>query len=411
MKILRIIARLNVGGPAKHVVWLTDGMRERGHQSTLIAGTVPEGEEDMGYFAAIHGVQPVYLREMSRELTPMDIAALWKLFRIIRRERPDIVHTHTAKAGTIGRTAAFLYRWMTWTTLIGKPRRLRIVHTFHGHVLHGYYGPYKSSLFIMIERLLARTTDKIVVISQQQLEELNGRYSIASRDRFEVVPLGLDLSEFSDETAHYNLRRELQVADDTLLLGFIGRLTEIKDIPLLLNGFARCIKAEVTPRMKLVIVGDGHLRADLEGLVQRLGIAQDVFFLGNRENVSAMMSNIDIVVLTSKNEGTPLSLIEAMAAAKPIIAMPVGGVVDLLGMAVDEHTGFEVRDRGIAVTSREPADLARALIYAAQNERLRERLSFAGREFVQNNYSIDRLEEDIARLYSDLLDETVASTT
>ena len=140
MKILRIIARLNVGGPARHVVWLTDAMREGEFETTLIAGTVPEGEEDMSYFAARHGVEPIYIKEMSRELSPKDAISLFKVYRTMLRERPDIVHTHTAKAGTVGRAAAFIYKWLTPGTLIGRPRKVRVVHTFHGHVFHSYYG-------------------------------------------------------------------------------------------------------------------------------------------------------------------------------------------------------------------------------------------------------------------------------
>ena len=403
MKILRIIARLNVGGPAKHVVWLTERMQARGHESLLIAGTVPEGEDDMSYFAAVHGVAPIYLHEMSRELSPQDAVSLWKLYRIMRRERPDIVHTHTAKAGTIGRMAAFLYRWGTWRTLVGKPRPVRIVHTFHGHVLHGYYGRTKSWLFLTIERVLARmATDKIVVISEQQLDELNGKFGIGRREQFELVPLGIELDDRVEETSTDGLRTELELSADTLLIAFIGRLTEIKDLPLLLNAMQALAQDVDAPLMKLAIIGDGHLRAELEDLVKKLEIDLKVAFLGNRENVAELIGQVDIVVLTSKNEGTPLSLIEAMAAGKAVVATRVGGVVDLLGAIVEQHGGFDVCERGIAVTTRSPKDVASALIYAAQNEKLRTSLSDAGQRYVLQNYSIDRLEEDIARLYAKL---------
>src|SRR5258708_28690950 len=138
MKILRIIARLNVGGPARHVVWLTKALNDSEFESTLVAGTVPEGEEDMSYFAADNGVEPIYISELSRELSPKDSVSLFKIYREIRRQRPDIIHTHTAKAGTVGRTAAFLYRWLSFGSLIGKPRKVKIVHTFHCHVFHSY---------------------------------------------------------------------------------------------------------------------------------------------------------------------------------------------------------------------------------------------------------------------------------
>src|SRR5437868_3062783 len=174
MKILRIIARLNVGGPARHVVWLTKELQTDEFKSVLIAGSVPNGEADMRYFAAENGVEPMYIEEMSRELSPKDFFVLLKIYRLIKAEKPDIMHTHTAKAGTVGRQAAFLYRWLTWGTLIGRPRRVKIVHTFHGHVFHSYYGKFKTSIFLLIEKLLARfATDRSVVISDQQMEEIH----------------------------------------------------------------------------------------------------------------------------------------------------------------------------------------------------------------------------------------------
>ncbi|MFL6375751.1 MAG: glycosyltransferase [Pyrinomonadaceae bacterium] len=404
MKILRIIARLNVGGPAKHVVWLTDRMRKRGHESLLVAGTVPEGEEDMSYLAQQHGVEPIYLREMSRELSLKDAVSILKLYNIMRRERPHIVHTHTAKAGTVGRTAAFLYRWGTLGTLIGRPRYVRIVHTFHGHVLHGYYGPLKSEIFARIERVLGRfATDKIVVISQQQLDELNVRFSISRREKFELVPLGIDLGSFSAVGTDQPLRRELGISADPLLIAFIGRLTEIKDIPLLLHAMQAYTQLRHAPAIRLLVIGDGHLRPNLEGLARELGIDEFVTFLGNREDIAELLPQLDAVVLTSKNEGTPLSLIEAMAAGKPVVSTAVGGVGDLLGPVVQQHTEFAVCERGISITTRSPEDLACALIYAAKNENLRKTVGSAARDFVRENYSIERLEEDIAKLYADLL--------
>ena len=160
MKILRIIARLNVGGPARHVVWLTEALQNEEFQTSLIAGTVPPGEEDMNYFAEERAVHPHFIPEMSRELSVKDLSSLVKVCREMFRFKPDIVHTHTAKAGTIGRLAAFVYRWLTWETLIGRPRRVKIVHTFHGHVFHSYYGKVKTRIFLLIEQFLAVHCDR-----------------------------------------------------------------------------------------------------------------------------------------------------------------------------------------------------------------------------------------------------------
>ena len=152
MRVVRIIARLNVGGPAKHVAWLEAGLRRRGVESLLVAGVVPPGEDDMGYFAESLGVRPTVIREMSREVSPKDLITAWKLYRLLLRERPDIVHTHTAKAGTVGRAAGLLYRWLTPSALWGRPRRCRMVHTYHGHIFHSYYGRWKTRLFLLVER-------------------------------------------------------------------------------------------------------------------------------------------------------------------------------------------------------------------------------------------------------------------
>ena len=151
MKIVRVIARLNVGGPARHVVWLSK-LPTPNWETLLVAGTVPPGEDDMGYFATELGVTPVFVPEMSREVSANDALTVWKLYQLFRRERPDIVHTHTAKAGTVGRVAGFLYRWLTPKALIGRPRACRFVHTYHGHIFHSYYGPLKTRVFLLIEK-------------------------------------------------------------------------------------------------------------------------------------------------------------------------------------------------------------------------------------------------------------------
>jgi glycosyltransferase involved in cell wall biosynthesis len=229
MKILRIIARLNVGGPARHVTWLTEALNDGEFESRLIAGTVPAGEEDMGYLAEEAGVRPIFIKEMSRELSLKDAVSLWKIFREIRRFRPDIIHTHTAKAGTVGRIAGILYRWFTPGALIGKPRNVRLVHTFHGHVFHSYYGKGKTRIFLTIERFLSRFTDRIVVISEKQREEIKPDFVVGRPEQFRVIPLGIDLETLSSsQEIRDSFRREVSAADDEILIGFVGRLTEIK---------------------------------------------------------------------------------------------------------------------------------------------------------------------------------------
>ena len=403
MKILRIIARLNVGGPARHVVWLTEALQDQEFQTTLIAGTVPPGEDDMEYFADEHGVKPIYLREMSREISPSDLRSLLKLYRQIKVEKPDIIHTHTAKAGTLGRIAGSMYRWLTWSALLGRPRPLRIVHTFHGHVFHSYYSPLKTRVFLAIERILARASDRIIVLSDQQLDEINSKFRVGRRTRFSIVPLGIDVDRFDDRpTNRQQLRAEFGAKDGDVIVGFVGRLTEIKNIPLFLRTSALFLNE---PKVRFVVVGDGHLRKSLEQEAASLGVGRSTLFLGNRSDVSQIYNALDIVALTSLNEGTPLSLIEAMAAGKAIISTGVGGVRDLLGSAMKKEDGFTVCERGIRVETFEPDYYRSALEYLVENEQIRNEIASRGREHVRSVYGKERLIDDIKRLYRELNSE------
>ena len=407
MKVLRIIARLNVGGPARHVVWLTRALSDDEFQSALIAGTVPSGEEDMGYFATEHGVEPYFIPEMSRELSPKDVVSLFKVYRRMLAERPDVIHTHTAKAGTVGRTAAFFYKWLTPGTLIGRPRPVRVVHTFHGHVFHSYYGGLKTKVFLAIEKALARfATDRVVVITRQQFDEINGTFGVGRGDRFSVIPLGIDLAALLPGPGdRERLRAEMGASEDETVIGFVGRLTEIKNIPLYLQAAAKTLYAlgGSGQKLRFVVVGDGHLRAPLEQEASALGIAERVCFLGNRQDIGAVYAGLDIVALTSLNEGTPLSLIEAMAAGKPVISTGVGGVVDLLGPVAEQQDGFAVCERGIRVDARDPEKYSGGLIYLVQNGQLRLELALRGQKFVENEYGKERLIKDIKTLYRQLV--------
>lgn len=400
MKIVRIIARLNVGGPARHVVWLTKALNNPEFQSVLIAGTVPEGEENMEYFAGENDVSPVFIEEMSRELSLQDIVSLWKVYRQICREKPDIIHTHTAKAGTIGRVAGFLYRWLNW-------KNVRMVHTFHGHVFHSYYGKTKTKIFLLIEKMLARiATDKIIVITHQQFEEINEKFGVGRRPQFEIIPLGIDLEKFADaEKKREILRKETGASDGEILVGFVGRFTEVKNIPLFLK-VAKIYNERKNidlPKLKFVLIGDGHLRPELEKAVENSGLNRVVKFLGNRNDADAFYAGLDIVALTSLNEGTPLSLIEAMANGKAVISTSVGGVPDLLGGKKENKKNFIVCERGIAVSSDDAEGFYSGLIYLAENSALQNELGRKGKKFVREKYAKERLIADIENLYRKLL--------
>ncbi|HEV2836788.1 MAG TPA: glycosyltransferase [Pyrinomonadaceae bacterium] len=406
-KVVRIIARLNVGGPAKHVVWLTSGLEEAGYRSLLVAGTVPEGEEDMSYFAEETGVKPLYIPEMSREISLKDAVTTWKLFRLLLRERPDIVHTHTAKAGTVGRVAGFLYRWLTPGVLVGKPRPCKFVHTYHGHVFHSYYGRVRTGVFLTIEKLLARlVTDRLVVVSEQQAEEIGRRFRVGRADQIRIIRLGLDLSLFANYANRRALfRQEFGIAENVTLVGIVGRLTEIKNHEMFLQGAARVNLEEV----KFVIIGDGSLRDTLEQQAKSLGLEEKVIFAGGRKDPEHFYPALDVCALTSRNEGTPLTVIEAMANARPVIATSVGGVVDLLGDVVEEGA-YNICERGISVRPYDVEAFAAGLQRLIKDKDLRDQLGRRGFEFVDRNYRKERLFEDVKSLYGELLNrERVAN--
>ncbi len=401
MKILRIIARLNVGGPARHVVWLTEGLQPYGCETLLVAGVVPPGEDDMSYVAAASGVQPFTLPQMSREISIKDALTIWKLFRLMRRERPDIVHTHTAKAGTVGRVAGMVYMALS-------ARRCRFVHTYHGHVFHSYYGKFKTRVFLAIEQFLARfATDRIIVISEQQRREINEVFHVGRRNQFAVIPLGIDLSAYASWPDRRScLRSELRLKDDDLLIGIVGRLTEIKNHRLFLEAAAILRNANGS-RARFVIIGDGNLRHDLEAQVKSLQMESQVAFLGTRNDPENFYPALDILALTSLNEGTPLTLIEAMANARPVVATAVGGVADLLGAMArqsDDKPGYQICERGVSVASGDAEGLADALQRLVADPELRDDLGRAALEFVTHKYDKERLLRDMAELYRDLIE-------
>jgi glycosyltransferase involved in cell wall biosynthesis len=406
LKIVRIIARLNVGGPAKHVAWLTAGLQQPEYDSLLVAGTVPEGEGDMSYFADSLGVKPQYIEEMSREISWKDIATVWKLYRLFVRERPDIIHTHTAKAGTVGRVAGFCYRWMTPKVLLGQPRACRFVHTYHGHIFHSYYSRSLTKAFIFIEKALAKlVTDRIVVISEQQGDEINRQFGVGNARQFRVIPLGLDLAAFDGYPARrHKFREELGIDENTVLVGIVGRLTEIKNHEMFLRSVAefKQVKSE-TRNVRFVILGDGNLRKELESQTRSLGLENDVVFAGSRTDLEYFYPALDVVALTSRNEGTPLTLIEAMANGRAVVSTAVGGVVDLLGAVVKDEDQYLICERGLGVAAGDEKRFAAALSRLINDDSLRTELGQRGLEFVQKKYRKERLLEDIRNLYDELM--------
>jgi glycosyltransferase involved in cell wall biosynthesis len=384
IKILRVIARLNMGGPALHVAYLTAGLRERGYDTTLVAGTLARGEDSMAFVADDRGVHTVRIDQLGREISPLrDLVATVRLARLIRSERPDILHTHTAKAGTVGRVAA---------VLAGRRGPPIVVHTFHGHVLRGYFGPLRSRLFRLLERWLASRTTALIAVSPQVRDDLVA-LGVAPAERFAVIRLGIELDErvAGTEDGRGESRRYLGIPGDRFAVGWIGRMTAVKRTDDVLVAFKRLRDGGVDA--VLCMVGDGPDRPELERRAHELGVAQHTLFLGYQEHVAPFYAAFDALVLPSSNEGTPVSAIEALAAGRPVVATRVGGVPDVVDDATD----------GFLVEAGATEDLAHRLAQLARDPELRERMGRAGRERVLPRYAVERLVDDVDRLYRSLL--------
>jgi glycosyltransferase involved in cell wall biosynthesis len=320
MKVMHIIARLNIGGAAASVILTADHLRRYETETCIVCGRVGENEGDMAYLAEKHNITPHILPELGREINPVhDLKVIWQLVKYMRDWQPDVVHTHTAKAGVVGRLAAWIAR---------VPVR---VHTFHGHVFHGYFSPRKTQFYLTLERLMARLSTRIIAVSRAQQADLTTRYHIAPPEKFAVLEYGFDLTPLTQAPspaaidavyAHYNLPR------DRRLVGIIGRLVPIKHHDLFLDA-AEHIAGERAD-VHFVIAGDGERRAELEARVKSAGLQDRVTFTGWIRDVLPLFYALDLMVLTSKNEGTPVSIIEGMAAGLPVISTDVGGVTDIL---------------------------------------------------------------------------------
>ncbi|MDX6369089.1 MAG: hypothetical protein QOG93_591 [Gaiellaceae bacterium] len=387
VKILRVIARLNMGGPALHVAYLTEGLRQRGYDTVLVAGTLARGEDSMAFVAAARDVEIVQIDQLGREISPLrDLVATVRLARLIRKERPQILHTHTAKAGTVGRVAAIL---------AGSRRPPIIVHTFHGHVLRGYFGPLRSRFFRQLERWLATKTTALIAVSPQVRDDLVA-LGVAPKERFVVIRLGIELDErvaAESTNGRADNRRYLGIPGDRFAVGWIGRMTAVKRTDDILVAFKRLRDSGVDA--VLCLVGDGPDRPELERRAHELGVIRDTVFLGYQEDVAPFYSAFDALILPSSNEGTPVSAIEALAAGRPVVATRVGGVPDVVRDGED----------GFLVEAGDTDELADRLEQLARDPALRERMGKQGRERVLPRYAVDRLVEDVDELYRSLLSE------
>ena len=378
----RVIARLNVGGPAMHVTNLAAALNHGPWVTRLVAGLIEEAEGDMAYYAEQRGVEVTYVPEMARSISPLaDLRTLWGLYRLFRRERPDVVHTHTAKAGTLGRIAAMLARVPV------------VIHTYHGHVLGGdYFAPWKTRFFLEVERQLARFTDRLVVLTQRQAQQMADELRVARPERFFVVPLGLELDRFLEaerEAEREATRKELGIGLDELVVGIVGRMVPIKNHELFLDLLPELFATAPGPARALV-VGSGERESVLRARAEALGVQDRVIWLGWRRDLPRLYPAMDVLLLTSHDEGTPVAVFEALVGGTPVVARDVGGVAEVLGAGAGPAGVVVPRDAPLAAW----ADAAiRATTAPAMS---RER-----RAEIARHFSVERLADGIAGLYTE----------
>jgi glycosyltransferase involved in cell wall biosynthesis len=384
LSIVHVIARLNVGGAALHVLQLAHEQLRRGHDVVVVAGTLAAGEESMEYVADELGVHLVRLPVLQRELSPRaDPAAIFALRRIIRQRRPDVLHTHTAKAGATGRLAA---------VASGRARPRAIVHTYHGHVLSGYFSRRWERVFRWIEKGLALTSGTLIAVSDEVRDDLVG-FGVAPARRFVVVPYGFELPQWSeaDDEARRTLRAEVGADDSLFVVGWAGRLTAIKR-PLDLIRTLRALSDEQVDAL-LVLVGDGEDRAEVEALAAELDVAGRCRLVGFQKSIRPWYASFDALLLTSANEGTPVVAIEALAAARPVVATRAGG------------TGTVVRngESGYLEAIGDTTALADRLALLARDPDLRARMGADGAEDVRARFAVGRMADEVEAIYRRLL--------
>jgi glycosyltransferase involved in cell wall biosynthesis len=392
IRVLRIISRLNVGGPAIQAITLTRRMEPLGYRTTLLRGREGPREGCMDDLAEDLGVAPVPIGSLRRGTGAHDVAALDALVRAYRKVRPHIVHTHAAKAGALGRAAALM---------AGRPgRRPILLHTFHGHSLTGYFGSRAASRYLRIERFLARHTARLVAVSAEVREELV-TLGVAPADRFEVVPVGFELSPFlvngdARARARAAVRAELGIPADARVVTLVARLVPIKRVDRFLR-LAGMLGSD--PDLRFLIVGDGELAAELHSCPEAHALGDRLVWAGLRQDMPAVCAASDVVALTSDNEGTPVSLIEAQAAGLPVVSTAVGGVPSVVA---NGETGWLARrdeEQALAAGLRRLlADRSRAAEFGAR-----------GRRRVTAAFPLDRLVADMDSLYRRLLEEDRAS--
>lgn len=391
-KVLRIINRFNLGGPTYNVAYLSKYMAPE-FDTLLIGGKNGNHEGSSDFILKNLGLHSILIPEMQREINYRnDYLAYQKIKNIIKRWQPDIVHTHATKAGVLGRLAA------------SRMNIPVIVHTYHGHIYHSYFNKARTAIYKKIDRNLAKKTSMIIAISDKQKQELANEHKIAGIERFNVIPLGFDLERFQ---TNYNEKRQAfrnkyKIADDTVAMGIVGRLTHIKNHKLFLDAFART-KASTNKNIQAFIIGDGELKKYLHNHAAKLGLSisnsseytpgSDVVFTSWIKHIDRVYPGLDIACLTSVNEGTPVSIIEAQAANTPVVTTNVGGIENAV---IPGKTAMLAKNQNLD-------DYTEKLTSMVNDDNLRQKMGAAGWDFVKNNFHYTRLVDDMKTLYNQLL--------
>lgn len=392
-KILRIINRLNIGGPTHNVGLLTKYLSPE-FETLVVSGLKDDGEESSEFILKRMGIEPLYVPNMRRSLNPLkDLPAYIHLKKIIGDFKPDIVHTHAAKAGALGRLAA-------WEC--GVPN---IVHTFHGHVFHSYFGPVKTRFFLEIERFLARISHQIIAISPLQAKEITETYKVCEAQKVSIVPLGFDLSRFiePDDNKRRQFRQRYDVQENEVVISIVGRITPIKNHALFIETLRQALLHTQRP-LRAFVVGDGEQRIQMERLAAQVGIdfvrpedpprRATLTFTSWIKNIDEVYAGTDIVMLTSLNEGTPVTLIEAQAACRPVLSTNVGGVCDVTQQG----------ETALLTPSGNVQELTKYLLQLVENDELRRQMGNKGRQWVLQRHHYTRLANDMAQIYRRLLE-------
>ena len=390
-RVLRIINRLNLGGPTFNAAYLSKYL-EPEFETLLVSGMKDDAEESSEFIVKNLDLHPVYMPEMYRELDPFrDYKSYYKLRKLIEEFKPDIVHTHAAKAGAVGRLAA------------SHSGVKVIIHTFHGHVFHSYFGAAKTRMFLEIERYLAKRTTKIVTLSEIQKQELTETYKIAPAQKFEIIPLGFDLRKFEENQIEKRakFRNEYNLDDDEIAIGIVGRLVPIKNHELFLKAL-KIVSEQTTKKVRAFIIGDGEERMKIEQLAQSIGLKFNnqnqrekniLTFTSWIKEIDVSNAGMDIIALTSNNEGTPVSLIEAQASGKPIVSTNVGGIENIV---IKNATA-------LLSTVGDEMNFANNLLCLVESDKMRLDFSKKGSDFVRSKFSYQRLCSDMSKLYHSLL--------